>query len=1006
MVLSQWLRGRRTRRPPNRQPRGARSRRLSLEPLEGRALLAVGVFNLTLSTAPTADLSEVGERATLPENPAWIDGWTTFYAEIWVSTAQSSTVGVDSAAVKVNYHAQHFTATDVEFGAGFNRDGQYEFDDAGRVTGIAATATESGIGDDRYALLARVKFVPDPETDSTPLVFHPDHIFAGPYSLGLGLTHTTMSLANGSGSHQVAAMPPTELWAVIYHHFSAQPQVGVPELLGVVRAFGETITAESPPEHRWADFDGDEFVGVPDLLGVVRNFGRSQPTNDIIYPETFPEAWRPPAPVVTAGLANDTAYEGTNDDGLTFDPTIAGQVTSGRPLQSLEVALGPDGPWAELPAATGSFTVTPFFLDTQFNGPLADGDYTVYVRARDQEDAESLATVSFALDRTPPKVTAVEPDSFVQEVPQEILVHFSEPLLNPGGIAPNQTFRIVSADGTATIYPTYHFEGDDLIRLGTDELTAGNWQLHVFRDDVADPAGNRLEAAGGTGPYAVFAFSVGETSPYVLAQRTPARAGPVVDRFEVLFSKPVREESFAGRVEILDASGEPISVENVVVDGATVTIHFTPQTAMGPYPVTIKPGILDLDGNAMLPEDEFHGVFNVDLSLYDGDGSLYPFDPQTAGLEYPLGVADQTAYRLTVDGKDYQLNGSGYTLADEGRTIVFPPQGVWDNTAVQREVYVPEDGGNFARIIDTFTNPTPSDVTRQVKISGELGALILIYDSSSGDTAFSTVDHWFGTDAGPEPAHLAHVVWGDGGLQPVSAKVQGNRFEWTFSLTVPGNGEAVRIMTFAVQASSQTAAAAEAHKLATLPPEGLAHLTPEEKTSIANFAIGSPQTLAGEPGPGADDALALYSVEVVAPLFDVAVARWAAVGLDSEGLALLRGAELAVAELGGGRLAFTSGSTITLDASASGWGWFLDPEPFSDDAFLPGPSGSTLRAVPGGPADGRVDLLTVLQHEMGHLLGLDDLYDETDDLMSALLEPGMRRVPTTAHVDAALAGLD
>ena len=52
------------------------------------------------------------------------------------------------------------------------------------------------------------------------------------------------------------------------------------------------------------------------------------------------------------------------------------------------------------------------------------------------------------------------------------------------------------------------------------------------------------------------------------------------------------------------------------------------------------------------------------------------------------------------------------------------------------------------------------------------------------------------------------------------------------------------------------------------------------------------------------------------------------------------------------------------------------------------------QAVPGSDASGKVDLLTVVLHEFGHELGLVDLDPSVygDDLMSAVLNPGERRV--------------
>jgi hypothetical protein len=151
--------------------------------------------------------------------------------------------------------------------------------------------TAERIGGNAYTLLARVAFQPVGE-DHTPMVFAPDHIFAGPYDLGLALDAVEVTRSLGLGTAVIAPLPETELWAMIYHHFSTQPRIGVPELLAVVRAFNATITEASPPEHRWADFDRNGHVGVPDLLAIVRNFALERPTNAVTYPSTFPEAWR------------------------------------------------------------------------------------------------------------------------------------------------------------------------------------------------------------------------------------------------------------------------------------------------------------------------------------------------------------------------------------------------------------------------------------------------------------------------------------------------------------------------------------------------------------------------------------------------------------------------------------------------------------------------------------------------------------------------------------------
>lgn len=131
-------------------------------------------------------------------------------------------------------------------------------------------------------------------------------------------------------------------------------------------------------------------------------------------------------------------------------------------------------------------------------------------------------------------------------------------------------------------------------------------------------------------------------------------------------------------------------------------------------------------------------------------------------------------------------------------------------------------------------------------------------------------------------------------------------------------------------------------------------------------------------------------------IVDAALVRFQQVGMSPAQLNQLRGVNFEIRSLPGRYLGLATPTTVRIDATAAGYGWYVDATPLDDSEFV---RASGRNSGVGSPRS--MDLLTVVMHEMGHILGLRHTQDASQhDLMHEDLAAGLRRTMTAAAVDA------
>ena len=342
------------------------------------------------------------------------------------------------------------------------------------------------------------------------------------------------------------------------------------------------------------------------------------------------------------------------------------------------------------------------------------------------------------------------------------------------------------------------------------------------------------------------------------------------------------------------------------------------------------------------------------------DGKNYGLNKGMTGMgsNNSRGQYDNVAVQVLPPQITYDT--SVVDLAKSTGNLVLPPaSGAWTQTKSGYST-TPSGGWavNLAQLggVDRLAITSWVDVITSLSTSGAAGLVFDYY--AANDFKFAIID------VAHQQAIMGHVDPRRGWTVDSMLSLALSSTSYTLELVLKGASASLTV-NGSYGISLGWNAGVSGGRVGLLAVNPATFVTLRIRTDDPAFLPQNSPLLASAVGPGTSGVR--LTPQVISAALATAEGYWVARGYDP---ARFAGVLVRTADLGGSGLGVISDTVITVSTDAAGWGWALG-------------------AVPG-----HIDLVTVLAHELGHLLGLQHT---ASGVMAATLNPGESWVPASVE---------